>query len=180
MSKFSNPAGQPPDAVARYVRDLLELVGERDPLAVQRELLPALENLCAGLGPAQLRQPEAPGKWSILGVLEHLVDQELVNAYRYRATLAEDEPPLGGYDQDRWSARLHYGRAEASTLLAELRVLRERNLRLFADLDAAELARVGLHAEDGRLSLARMAALTAGHDLVHRRQITRIRAALDL
>ena len=179
MSKFSNPASRASGVSAQYVRDLLELLGDQDAVAVQRCLVPTVGALMEGLTSAQLRQPEAPGKWSMIQVLEHLADQELVNSFRLRSVIAEDEPVLGGYDQDRWAQRLNYGEADAPTLLEELAVLRRRNLRLLERLTPAELERVGRHAERGRESAARICALTAGHDLVHRQQLARIRAAVS-
>lgn len=178
MSKYSNPAGRASGASAQYIRDLLELLGERDPLDIQRTLGVEVRKLIAGLTPAQLRTPEAPGKWSMLGVLEHLVDQELVTGYRYRSVIAEDEPPLRGYDQDRWAQRLHYGDADAATLVTELEVLRGRNLRLLQALGKEEKERFGHHAERGPESVSRLIMLMASHDMVHRQQLTRIRTAV--
>jgi len=177
MSKFSNPSSRAPGESSRYVRDLLELLGDRDPVEVQRALIPELRTLLAGLSDGQLRRPEAPGKWSIVMVLDHLVDQELVTGYRLRAVVAEPEPELRGYDQDSWAQRLRYGQADAEVLLEELDVLRRRNLRLLAALEPGEWARAGRHAERGPESVARLTALMAGHDLVHRAQIARIRDA---
>ena len=63
-------------------------------------LIPELENLVDGLTGEELRRPEAPGKWSILEVIHHLADSELVWAYRLRLVLAEKQPEITGYDQD--------------------------------------------------------------------------------
>ncbi len=178
ISPFSNPAGGAAEAAGVYTAALLELLGGRDPLAVQAELVGALRWLTADLDDAELRRPERPGKWSVLDVLEHLTDQELMNAYRLRSVIAEDEPPLRGYDQDRWAERLRYGAADAGTVLAELAALRGRNLRLLRALTPPELERVGQHSERGPESARRIMMLTAGHDLMHRRQIERIRAAV--
>ena len=178
MSNFSNPSSQAAGASAQYVDDLLKLLGHHDPLAVQRVLAPTVGVLMEGLTAAQLSQPEAPGKWSMLHVLEHLIDQEIVSSFRLRSVVAEDEPELRGYDQDRWAQRLHYGETDASPLLDELAALRRRNVRLLERLTPAELGRVGRHAERGRESAGRICALTAGHDLVHRQQLRRIRAAV--
>ncbi|HZM17638.1 MAG TPA: DinB family protein [Candidatus Krumholzibacteria bacterium] len=178
MSVFTNPAGRAADAAAKYTQALLELLGERDPLAVLRELPVALRAAIDGLSAAELARPEVPGKWSIQHVVDHLTDQETVAAYRWRSVIAEDEPELRGYDQDRWAARLRYGAAPAATVLAELETLRRRNLRLLEALDDAEFERVGQHTERGPESVLRIMQLTAGHDLVHRRQIARILKAL--
>lgn len=177
MSIFSNPAGGARAAAGKYIAALLELLGDRDPLAVQAELVGAVAELTTGLSAAELARAEAPGKWSILQVVEHLADQELVNGFRLRSIVAEDEPALRGYDQDRWAARLRYGSVGLEPVLDELRVLRERNLRLYRSLSEAELDRVGMHEERGPESARRLRALTAAHDLLHRRQIARIRAA---
>ena len=52
------------------------------------------------------------------------------------------------------------------------------NVRLWERLTPADLARVGLHAERGEESLEHMRRLYAAHDLLHLRQLERIRAAL--
>jgi DinB family protein len=177
VSIFSNPAGGARAAAAEYITALLDLLGDRNPHAVQAELASAVRELTAGLSADELSRHEAPGKWSILQVVEHLADQELVNGFRLRSIVAEDEPSLRGYDQDRWATRLRYGSAGLEPVLDELRALRERNLRLYRSLSEAELDRVGMHDERGPESARRLRALTAAHDLLHRRQIGRIRAS---
>lgn len=178
MSVFSNPSGRSRELAAAYTSALTSLVGDRDPLDILAELPAALPRLVAGLSDAELRRPEAPGKWAVLQVVDHLADQETVNAFRYRIVVAEDEPPIQGYDQDRWAARLRYGAADPATLIAELAALRGRTLRLLRTLTPDELRRFGRHQERGPESVEYIMRLHAGHDLVHRRQIARIRATL--
>lgn len=177
-SPFSNPVGRARDVAAAYTAALLALVGDRDPFAILAELPAALPPLVDGLTDAELGRPEAPGKWSIAQVLDHLADQETVNAFRFRVVVAEDEPPIQGYDQDRWAARLRYGNAAPRTILSELVGLRARNLRLLRALGPDELRRVGHHQERGPESVEHILRLNAGHDIVHRRQIARIRTSL--
>lgn len=178
MSVFSNPVGTAGADAAAYIAALLQLLGDQNPLAVQGELLGEMRRLVGRLSGEELLEPEAPGKWSILEVVSHLVDQELVNSYRLRAIVAEDEPVIQGYDQDRWAARLRYRETEIEDLLRELEALRGRNLRLYRQLSEGELDRVGIHTERGRETARRLRALTAAHDLVHRRQIERIRQSV--
>lgn len=178
MSIFTNPAGAARESADAYIAALMELLGDRDPIAVQCELVDAIRELTSGLTDQELARPEAPGKWSVLHVVEHLADQELVNGYRLRSIVAEDEPPLRGYDQDLWAAKLRYGAAGLEPVLGELRALRERNLRLYRALSEAELDRVGLHSERGAESARRLRSLTAAHDLLHLRQVARIRQSM--
>jgi hypothetical protein len=60
----------------------------------------------------------------------------------------------------------------------QIRALRRSNLRLLRSLSPEELRRSGVHAERGEESVEHLLRLYAGHDLVHRRQLERIRAGL--
>jgi uncharacterized damage-inducible protein DinB len=133
----------------------------------------------AGLSARQLRQPERPGKWSIAQVLQHLSDSEIVGAWRFRLILAQERPQLTGYDQDLWADRLRYADADPGAALELFTVLRRANLRLLERATAADLERVGVHAERGEESVGHLRRLYAGHDLLHRRQIARIRETLS-
>lgn len=138
-------------------------------------LIPELGNLVNGLTSEELRRPEAPGKWSILEVIHHLADSELVWAYRLRLVLAEKQPEITGYDQDRWASQLKYREANLQDVLELLGILRKTNLRLISSLSDEELQRAGTHNERGEETVEHMIRLYAGHDLVHSNQISRIR-----
>ena len=178
MSVFSNRSVDPPQERANYSKAVLELVGGRDPLSVLRETPAAAARAIEGLASAQLRKPEAPGKWSIAQVLQHLADSDLVWGWRVRLILAQDRPTLTGYDQDLWAERLHYADADSQEALEQLRVLRRGNLDLIARATPDDLKRVGVHSERGEESVGYLCGLYAGHDLLHLRQIARIRASL--
>ena len=92
MSVFTNPATEAAEHAAAYISAVLELLGDRDPTAVLREMPLALPRSIEGLSPQQLRQSERPGKWSIGQILQHLADSEVVWAWRMRLILAQDRP----------------------------------------------------------------------------------------
>jgi uncharacterized damage-inducible protein DinB len=178
MSVFTNPATGAAEHAAAYVTALLELLGNRDPIAVLREMPAALRRAIEGLSSEELRRPERPGKWSVGQILQHLADSEVVWAWRMRLILAQDRPQLTGYDQDQWAERLHYDEAEPSDALEVFGVLRPANLRLLERASPDDLKRVGVHVERGEESLEHLRTLYAGHDLLHLRQIARVRAAV--
>ena len=178
MSVFTNPAGCSIENARAYVSALLELLGDRKPLDVLGATPAALEDALEELSPAQIVTPEAPGKWAVRDVVQHLADSELVWAYRLRLVLAEDRPSLTGYDQDRWADRLHYAESHPREALDEFHVLRRANLRLLERTSPQDLERVGVHGERGEESLVHMMRLYAGHDLLHLRQIKRIGEAV--
>jgi hypothetical protein len=178
MSVFTNPATGAAEHAAAYTSAVLELLGDREPTAVLREMPVALPRAVEGLSPQQLRESERPGKWSIGQILQHLADSEVVWAWRMRLILAQDRPRLTGYDQDLWAERLHYDEADPSDALELFTVLRRANLRLVDGASTADLKRVGVHVERGEESLEHLCRLYAGHDLLHLRQIGRVRRAV--
>lgn len=179
MSELTNAYGSSAEQNAAYVSSLLALLGDRDPLAVLAELPQALDELCRGLSPAQLRRPEREGKWSIIQVVAHLADVEIVLGFRYRMIIAQSGSKILGYDQDAWARELHYDQADLDEARAQIAVLRAANLRLLRSAHGDQLERYGQHDERGRETLGRMIKMTGGHDLLHRRQIARIRAAIE-
>jgi uncharacterized damage-inducible protein DinB len=179
MSVFTNPASGSKEHARAYTEAVLDLLGDADPLTVLRATGVALRRAVEGLSEADMSVPEAAGKWSILQVLRHLADSELVWAWRLRQVLAQDRPPLTGYDQDAWAERLHYVDAPTGESLEEFEIVRRGNLRLLAAATPADLERAGVHIERGEESVEHMVRLYAGHDLLHLRQIERIRGVVS-
>ncbi len=173
-NRFENAAAE----TDLYRASLLALVGDRDPLEILAATPAALAAAVGGLTVQQEATPEAPGKWSVRQVTQHLVDAELVGAFRYRMVLAHDRPTIPGYDQDLWADRLGYADVDLALALRDFAVVRESNLRLLRRASDDDRRRVLLHSERGEESLDLMTHLFAGHDLLHLRQIARIRATI--
>jgi hypothetical protein len=89
---FSNPAAAAAAGASAYVKALLEVLGDRRPLEVLPELVPWIEARVRAVSPEALRRPEAPGKWSVTEVVQHLADSELVLGFRTRMILSEESP----------------------------------------------------------------------------------------
>ena len=178
MSIFTNPASSSAEQAQAYTSAILGLLGARPALDVLEGTPEALRRAINGLSERQLSAPEAPGKWSIRHVLRHLADSEIVWSYRLRMVLAHDRPQLTGYDQDAWADRLGYADSDAPEALDSFAVLRRANLVLLRRASLEDMKRVGVHTERGEESVEHMVRLYAGHDLLHLRQIERIRGAI--
>ena len=178
MSVFSNTSKDLPELRAQYATAVLGLVGDRTPVEVLRETPGAAARAVATLTPEKLRTREAPGKWSIAMVLRHLADTDVVWGWRMRLILAQDRPPITGFDQDLWADRLDYANADPNAALETFAVLRRDNLRLIERATPGDLERVGVHAERGDESAGYLVRLYAGHDLLHLNQIDRIARSL--
>jgi hypothetical protein len=168
-----DPVGSP-DA---YRRELLSWLGEDDPAVVQQATVARLRQVVHAAGDRLRVRPE-PREWSVIECVGHLVDSELVASARMRWILAEDQPDIVGYDQDRWVDRFRHGDADPEHLIALFDALREANLRLWAATPPADRERFGRHRERGPESYGLMVQLAAGHDRFHIAQAERALAAV--
>ena len=159
----------------RYV----EALGGADPIESQSKAPARLKRLLRGLSERQLARRPAPGKWSIKEVVAHLADGEIVFGARVRMIAAHDRPPIPAYDQDLFVERLGIERATTADLCGQFAMARAVNVALLRRLPPRAFDRVGLHAERGEESIARLVAMYAGHDRIHERQIEGIRSALE-
>jgi DinB superfamily len=163
---------------AQYKARILGYVAGRAPLSLLAAAPARLAALVAGLSERALSARPAPTKWSIREIAAHLVDDELVGAYRIRLILASPGTAIQAFDQDRWAETGRYATTAVDASVTLFRLLREENLRLLHQLSDEEWGRFGIHAERGRESVRDIAAYYAGHDLNHFAQIERARAAL--
>jgi hypothetical protein len=126
-------------------------------------------------GPELDFKPE--GKWSVRQLVCHLADTEAVSVMRFRQIIAEDNPTLNAWDQNKWTANLDYDKRKISQALDIFRTLRSANYDLLKDLPEATFARTGVHSERGPLTLLDCLRGFADHTENHVRQIHGVRAA---
>src|SRR5206468_1762966 len=85
----SDPAVTP--EWAAYRAELLGLLGADDPAEVQASTPAAVrERVAAATSAGVLRTRPAPGEWSVIGLVGHLLDGEIYASARYRWILTED------------------------------------------------------------------------------------------
>ena len=166
-------------STAEYVARLRSLVEGKDPIAVQTETPAALARLIASSPREKLNRPPAPGKWSLAAIVAHLAEGEIALSWRYRQIAEKEGAALSGYDQNVWYRLGDYDSRDPEESLAQFRLLREANLRMFARLTPDDWQRSGLHAERGRLTMKDLVAQAAGHDLSHLEQAERAVAAVS-
>jgi hypothetical protein len=117
-----------------------------------------------------LALPPAPGEWSALECLQHLIDTEPVFQYRIEAFLAGRDFPA--FDPDTQGTKPDASRAPAE-LAAEYARLRLASLDALARLAPDDLDRMAVHLELGRVTLSEMVHEWAAHDLMHTVQAER-------
>jgi DinB superfamily len=162
---------------AAYQAELLSWLGDDDPAVAQAATVARLRELVTAAGDRLRIRPE-PAEWSVLECIAHLADSELITSARVRWILAEDEPDIVGYDQDRWVDGLRHRDDDPADLIGLFEALRGANLRLWASRGPAERARLGIHRERGPESYELTTRLQAGHDRFHIAQAERTLAAV--
>ncbi len=162
-----------PDPVkeaAAYQQTLLSLLGKDDPAVVQAETPAALGAVLQGAAQEKRSRP-ADKEWSVLELLGHITDAEIVMSGRYRWALAQDSTPVLGYDQDLWVERLRHNDKEPDELLEIFAPLRSANLKLWRRASPEDRKRSVMHSERGAESYDMMFCMIAGHDRFHLNQM---------
>lgn len=111
-------------------------------LVPETDVLPALVRqpaewaaALAGVPPEREDHRYAPGKWSIRGVLGHVVDAERVFGYRTLAISRGDRASLPAFEEDDYAARSGHDKRTLASLLDEFTVLRASHVHLIRHLD---------------------------------------------
>ena len=112
----------------------------------------------------------APGEWSALECLLHILDVEQVFKTRLLAFQAGHDFPDFNPDEEGTPAA---GQPAPADLVARFASLREENLALMATFQPADYERRVRHAELGLVSLGELVAEIAAHDLMHTVQAER-------
>ena len=130
--------------------------------------------------PAALRQwRPAPGKWSVHEVVVHCADSEANAHMRLRYLLAEPEPLVAGYNQDRWAIDMDYHAHPLEPALATIRAVRANTVPLLERLSESDWRKTGRHTEHQSYGVLRWLEIYGEHLEVHARQIERNVAAWE-
>jgi uncharacterized damage-inducible protein DinB len=158
----------------QYTHRILGYAQDKDALRVQRSTAAKLSALVKGLDKRRLLKRPAPGKWSVVEILAHLADTEMVMGWRIRSILGDSGTPVQAYDQDVWATTFNYRRRNPKVSLETFRVLRESNLALLKSVPKSLWGNYGMHQERGKETIAHLVRLVAGHDLNHLGQVESI------
>lgn len=120
-------------------------------LAGDEELLASLQNslLIEKLIDISLLEKNAeyfykPGKWSIKGVLQHIIDAERILAYRALRFARNDKTVLPGFDEVLYGANSSVNVRTVNDLIEELKIVRIGTIFLFKSFNDEMLLRKGI------------------------------------
>ncbi len=150
-------------------------LGSHDAVETVTKTPQVMAALVAAMGEKRLNEPREPGKWSPREIVAHLADCEVVFSFRLRQALAEDNPTVQPFDQDKWAAV--YGAYDAKAALALFTALRQWNVALLRSLTPDAFDRKLTHPERGEMTFRTIVETMGGHDLNHLAQLQRVAGA---
>ena len=103
------------------------------------------------------------GRWSIQQVVIHCVDSDLVSVDRLKRMIAEDNPMLIGYDENKFAANLFYDAQPADEAIALLDANRKLFTNVLVKLADNAWNRKGTHNERGELTVGGYLKSTVDH-----------------
>ena len=103
------------------------------------------------------------GAWSIQQVIMHLADSEQVFANRMKWVIAEDNPPLHGFAENKWAENLGYDDRSAENAVNLIDLTRREMAAVLKKLPDNAFARAGTHSEAGRVTLADLVTKAVNH-----------------
>jgi hypothetical protein len=162
------------ETVQNYVDRILGYTQGQKPLKVQAATASTLARLVKDVSPSKLRKRPTPEQWSVVEILAHLADSEVVCGWRLRAILGAPGTPIGAYDQNAWNVAGHYATRDPRQCIEQFRAVRKANLSLLNSLTPDQWKQYGMHEERGKETVEHIVGLIAGHDLNHVQQIRHI------
>ena len=162
------------ETAEQYKQRLIGYLEGQDPAKVQAATAKRLARLIQGVPRPRLTRRPAPNKWSVVEILAHLAEDELVGGFRMRFIVGAPGTPVQGFDQDRWAETGNYAKRDPKKSLELFRTLREANIAFYKSLTPAQRKFHGIHSERGKESVEDMFNLFAGHDINHLKQIEAI------
>jgi hypothetical protein len=103
------------------------------------------------------------GKWSIQQVVIHCMDSDLIATDRTKRMIAEENPQLIGYDENRFVKNLFYEEQPADLAVQIVDLNRKQFANVLRKLPDAALERKGTHNERGPLTVGKYIQSTVEH-----------------
>lgn len=108
----------------------------------------------------------AKDKWTVKEIIQHMIDNERVQAYRALRIARNDKTPLPGYDENLFAANVQASGRDLGELLEEFAIVRRSNIMLFENFDEEVQQRTGL-CNNTIISVLALGFVLTGHQIHH-------------
>jgi hypothetical protein len=112
--------------------------------------------------------------WTILEVMGHLLDFEILCVDRISGIVAEDAYAIQPINVETWPIEHDYQGKQLADVIAQRGEWRAKNIALLEALTPEQFDRTGIHPTRGAISIDTIALQLTTHDVDHLDQIVRI------
>jgi hypothetical protein len=149
-----------------YYDRYISLVEDDDILGLLERQIGEIRTALGPLSEEKSLYRYEPGKWTVRGVVDHLIDLERVFGYRALAISRGEMQPLPSFDENNYAAASGADSRPLPELLNELEGARRSNLAMMRRFGEEAWRRVGT-ASGGPVSPRALAFIIAGHQEHH-------------
>jgi hypothetical protein len=164
MSTLSIQRPQPGE-FAKYHETYLNLTGDNIFKILEDQVL-EVRALMSEVPFEKENYAYADGKWTLKGVLGHLIDTERIMAYRALTFARGDKNNIPGFDENAYVANADYANRSLNDMAHEFGVVRDSNIILFKSFNQKDLLRKGT-ANNMEVSVRALIYIIAGHVTHH-------------
>jgi len=118
------------------------------------------------------------GKWTIQQVVIHLMDADGIGADRIKRLIAEDQPHVFGYNENRYVERLFYNEQSAGDAVTIFDLTRKTFAAVLRKQPDEVFDRAGTHSETGPITVGSQIKKYVDHLEHHLKFIRAKRAAM--
>ena len=106
------------------------------------------------------------GKWTIKEIMQHLMDAEVVFAYRALRFARNDNTALPGFDENFYAKTSLANERTRIELIANYKALRLSTISMFQGFDSQALVNIGT-ASNSKMSVRALGFTILGHEIHH-------------
>ena len=111
------------------------------------------------------------GEWSAAFVIHHIADAEIQFGVRYANALAEENPTIVPFDEEKFPTGLQYEKRSVSVSLDSLAASHAMNHEILKNASDADWNRISTHPQRGPVTLLQLVTLSANHIESHIAQL---------
>ena len=155
---------------APYFAEYLSFEKEENLFEVLKNQSKEIIDIFESFDKGQAEFTYAAGKWSIKGLLGHMVDTERIFSYRVLAISRGEKTALPGFDENEYQAASEYETQDVKEILAQYKATRVATMLLFNSFSTKQWNQMG-QANGKSISARALAWMIAGHEKHHLRII---------
>ncbi len=162
-------AGFPP-----YFQKYLDLVPSEQSIfsALHEQHMDTID-LITSLDDATLQSAYAPGKWTIMEVIGHLMDTERVMCHRALTIARGDKSTIPGFSQESYVTNSRMGMRKILGVVKEFSLIRANTIELFSQFDEQMCSEIG-NSNGHELIVSAIPFMICGHEIHHRSVIEKL------